>query len=151
MKTRSGHASKSACPFMSTMWARATTWWLIALSSTKIEIGWRRRYPPFAGRALHVNAEGGILSRERASSAAEFEHAPDWQFRAGTQRLGQNDFGLEIAQCVECFLQSIHFHEPAFGAGAMFRRAGDKIFARNFATQAVKHSCLGHDDDISRR
>src|SRR5436189_131705 len=52
---------------------------------------------------------------------------------------------------IKGFLQSIHFHEPAFGAGAMFRRAGNEILARNFPTQAVKHAGFGHDDDISRR
>ena len=80
--------------------------------------------------------------------SAQLEHSPDRQFRPRAQRLGQSDFRRQISQGVEGFFQRIHFHEPAFGAGAVFRRSRNEIFARDFATEPVEHAGFGDYDDV---
>src|SRR5262249_8492386 len=62
----------------------------------------------------------------------QLEHAQNRDLCAFADRFGQSDFGLHAQQGVVGFLERVHFHEPAFAAKTVIRRAGNKCLVRYF-------------------
>ena len=100
----------------------------------------------------HAQTSSPRPSANRGSTNGYLLHSSmrrSGQFGARANRLGQDDLRLEIEQRIVKFLERVHLHEAAVGAGAMIGRAGNEILVRHLAPQPVEHARFGDDDEAA--
>jgi hypothetical protein len=96
---------------------------------------------------LRWRCGSGNPSGAEARSLAQFEHAEDGFLGAGANVFGEMNLRLQVEESVVEFLERVHLHVTAIGAGALAGGAGDEAFVRDFALEAMQHAGLGDDDE----
>jgi len=103
-----------------------------------------------AASLLRMRQTVGNRSKTQ-SSLRLLKHPEQRGFGAFADGFFHFDARLEGVEAVAKFLQGVHFHVPAIGAGAAIGGAGDEVFVRAFLAQPVEHAAFGDDDDVFHR